>query len=155
MDKVGLNTAPDKYLLSKMPKWKKTDTLYTVKTAHHPKRGTQVYLPKPIVEELGRPSQITFLIKEDKSVLLMPTKKAYVTKAVDTLEAHLRGKITRKEAGRILLDIATEPIVEEDEVLDDIFTNLILIDEPKAKGRLTSKEIKDLYRQLQTILKAS
>ncbi len=136
-----------------MPKWKKTETLYTVKIAHHPKRGTQVYLPKPIVEQLGKLDRITFLVKE-QDVFLMSPKKAYVTKALNTLEAYIQGKITREEAGRVFIAIATEPLVEEDKVLDDIFTDLILIDEPEDKGQLTSKEVEDLKRRLQIILEA-
>lgn len=49
-----------------MPKWKKDATEFIVKVGHHETRGEQIYIPKPIVEFLGQPDSIKFLIKGKK-----------------------------------------------------------------------------------------
>lgn len=49
-----------------MPKWKKDATEFIVKVGHHETRGEQIYIPKPIVEFLGQPDAIKFLIKGKK-----------------------------------------------------------------------------------------
>lgn len=136
---------------NRMPRWKKAETVYTLKVAHHPRRGSQVYLPKPLVERLGRPNRVSLLVRADE-ILLMPPKKAYAIKASETLDAFIQGSITRAEAGRILVDISTEPTIEEDDVLDDIFTHLILIDEPEGRGQLTNHEIRGLMSRLKRAL---
>jgi len=134
-----------------MPRWKKAETVYTLKVAHHPRRGSQLYLPKPLVERLGRPNRVSLLVREDE-ILLMPPKKAYAVKALETLDAFMQGSITRAEAGRILVGISTEPTIEEDEALDNIFNDLILIDEPVGKGQLTRHEIRGLMSRLKRVL---
>lgn len=134
-----------------MPKWKRQEKLYTVKLTYHNTRGTQLYLPKPIVEQLGRPDRVSFLMNEGE-VLLMPAKRAYIVKALETLDSYSRRRISKKEAVRIFMDISTEPIVEEDEVLDDIFTDLIMLDEPEGRGKPTQEDIDNLKRRLRTIL---
>jgi hypothetical protein len=49
-----------------MPKWKKDETVFTVSLSYHPRRGTLCLIPKPIVEALGNPEQITFVMKGRK-----------------------------------------------------------------------------------------
>ena len=49
-----------------MPKWKKGATEFTVSVNHHDTRGYQSSIPKPIIETLGEPSTITFVIKGSK-----------------------------------------------------------------------------------------
>jgi len=51
-----------------MPKWKKDATAFTVSINHNETRGYQSSIPKPIVETLGDPDKITFLIKAKNKV---------------------------------------------------------------------------------------
>lgn len=53
-----------------MPKWKKDATEFTVGVNHHPVRGYQSSIPLPIMEKLGKPSEITFVIKGEKIELI-------------------------------------------------------------------------------------
>ncbi len=46
-----------------MPKWRKGATEFTVGVSYDDKRGDQMYLPKPVVEALGRPERVTFVLK--------------------------------------------------------------------------------------------
>ena len=52
----------DKY----MPRWKKDQTEFTVSVTYHEHRGYQTYIPKPIMERLGKPKAIKFIIKNRK-----------------------------------------------------------------------------------------
>lgn len=139
-----------------MPTWKKSETVYEVKVGHHATRGSQLYLPKPIAEKLGEPDSVSFVVKEDTNdILLMSPKKAYVTKALETLEKLKRGRLSRKEAGRILLDLSREDAVEDDETLDEIFSDATWIDEPsREKGKLSKREINELETRLGEYLNA-
>jgi hypothetical protein len=49
-----------------LPKWKKDATEFEVSVTHHEHRGYQAYLPKPIMEKLGDPKAIKFVIKGKK-----------------------------------------------------------------------------------------
>ena len=49
-----------------MTKWQKDATEFTVSVTYHEARGCQGYLPKPIMERLGRPSRITYRIVRGK-----------------------------------------------------------------------------------------
>jgi hypothetical protein len=49
-----------------MPKWKKDATEFEVSVTHHEHRGYQAYLPKPIMEILGDPETIKFVLKGKK-----------------------------------------------------------------------------------------
>lgn len=49
-----------------MTKWQKDASEFTVSVSCHEARGFQVYLPKPIMERLGRPSRITYRIVRGK-----------------------------------------------------------------------------------------
>ena len=55
-----------------MPKWKKDVTEFTVSVNHNETRGYQSSIPKPVIEALGEPDKITFLIKAKKRVELIP-----------------------------------------------------------------------------------
>ena len=46
-----------------MPKWKKDETEYKVRVNEHKTRGFQSTIPKPIMERLGTPKAIVFLVK--------------------------------------------------------------------------------------------
>jgi hypothetical protein len=45
-----------------MPKWKKDATEFTVSVNFNKDRGYQSSIPKPIIDELGEPDKITFVI---------------------------------------------------------------------------------------------
>jgi hypothetical protein len=55
-----------------MPKWKKDATEFTVSVNHNEERGYQSSIPKPVMDTLGRPDRITFLIKPKRKVELVP-----------------------------------------------------------------------------------
>ena len=46
-----------------MPKWKKDATEFEVHVTKHETRGYQAYLPKPVMDMLGDPDKIKFIIK--------------------------------------------------------------------------------------------
>jgi hypothetical protein len=48
-----------------VPKWKKGEKEFKVSVTYHQSRGCQTYLPKPIVEMLGNPKTIRFIIKNN------------------------------------------------------------------------------------------
>jgi hypothetical protein len=49
-----------------MPRWKKDQKEFIVSVTYHEHRGYQSYLPKPIMEMLGNPNTIKFIIKNKK-----------------------------------------------------------------------------------------
>jgi hypothetical protein len=55
-----------------MPKWKKDATEFTVSVNHNETRGYQSSIPKPVMDTLGNPDRITFLIKAKKKVEIVP-----------------------------------------------------------------------------------
>jgi len=55
-----------------MPRWKKDATEFTVGVNHNETRGYQSSIPKPVMDALGNPSRITFLIKPKQKVELVP-----------------------------------------------------------------------------------
>ena len=53
-----------------MPKWKKDETGFNVSVTYHQHRGYQAYIPKPIMEMLGNPKNIKFIVKGSKRIEL-------------------------------------------------------------------------------------
>lgn len=49
--------------ISCMPKWKKDATEFEVSVTYHDHRGYQAYLPRPVMEKLGDPDTIKFVVK--------------------------------------------------------------------------------------------
>jgi hypothetical protein len=49
-----------------VPKWKKEATEFTVSINYHPTRGYQSSIPLPVMEKLGKPDKLTFVIKGSK-----------------------------------------------------------------------------------------
>ncbi len=49
-----------------MPKWKKDETEFPVNVSYHETRGYQAYIPKPLMDFLGNPEAIKFVIKGKK-----------------------------------------------------------------------------------------
>jgi hypothetical protein len=46
-----------------MPKWRRDATEFEVSVTKHETRGYQAYLPKPVMDMLGDPNKIKFVIK--------------------------------------------------------------------------------------------
>jgi len=46
-----------------VPKWKKNATEFTVSVNYNESRGYQSSIPKPIIEALGDPKALKFIIK--------------------------------------------------------------------------------------------
>lgn len=46
-----------------VPKWKKEATEFTVSVNFHPTRGYQSSIPLPVMEKLGKPGELTFVIR--------------------------------------------------------------------------------------------
>ena len=51
-----------------MPKWKKDANEFTVSVNHNETRGYQSSIPKPVMETLGNPDRITFVVKPKKKI---------------------------------------------------------------------------------------
>ena len=49
-----------------MPKWKKNAKEFTVSVNYNETRGYQSSIPKPIMDILGDPEQVTFIVNGDK-----------------------------------------------------------------------------------------
>jgi hypothetical protein len=48
------------------PKWKKEQKEFAVSVTYHEQRGSQCYIPKPIMKILGNPKKIKFSIKNKR-----------------------------------------------------------------------------------------
>ncbi len=51
-----------------MPKWAKDAKEFSVNVHYSEEKGSQVRVPKPILEHLGNPDKIKFTIKTSKKV---------------------------------------------------------------------------------------
>jgi hypothetical protein len=51
-----------------LPKWKKDADHFTVSVNHNETRGYQSSIPKPVMETLGNPEKITFVVKPKRKV---------------------------------------------------------------------------------------
>jgi hypothetical protein len=51
-----------------MPRWRKDEKEFKVSLTFHEHRGCQTYLPKPILELLGNPKSIKFIVKNNKKI---------------------------------------------------------------------------------------
>ena len=49
-----------------MPKWKKDATHFDVGVNYNEKRGYQSSIPKPVIDILGDPTKIRFIVKGKK-----------------------------------------------------------------------------------------
>jgi len=54
-----------------LPRWKKGSDHFTVSVNHNETRGYQSSIPKPVMQALGNPSKITFLIKPKRKIELI------------------------------------------------------------------------------------
>lgn len=60
-----------------MPKWKKDANQFTVSVNHNETRGYQSSIPKPVMETLGNPDKITFVVKPKKKVEVLAARSEY------------------------------------------------------------------------------
>lgn len=59
-----------------MPKWKKDANEFTVSVNHNEIRGYQSSIPKPVMETLGNPDKITFVVKPKNKVEVEAAKSS-------------------------------------------------------------------------------
>jgi hypothetical protein len=59
-----------------LPKWKKDAKEFTVSVNFNEDRGYQSSIPKPIMDALGDPSKVTFVIN-GKDIKIIPTKLSF------------------------------------------------------------------------------
>ena len=62
-----------------MPKWKKDAKEFTVSVNFNETRGYQSSIPKPIMDILGDPEQVTFVINGDK-IKIVPAYSSFKKK---------------------------------------------------------------------------
>jgi len=60
-----------------MPKWKKDTKEFEVGVNYVENRGYSSSIPKPIIELLGNPDSIKFVIREGNKIELFSGKKPY------------------------------------------------------------------------------
>lgn len=53
-----------------MAKWKKNQTKFSVTIFYDNRRGSMINIPKPVLEQLGEPSEIVFEIKKSGNVTI-------------------------------------------------------------------------------------
>lgn len=58
-----------------MPKWKKGAREFTVGINYNKTRGYQSCIPKPVIDTLGSPEKITFIVKPKKKVEIVPANQ--------------------------------------------------------------------------------
>lgn len=58
-----------------MPKWKEGATEFTVSLGENKVKGYWVTVPKPIVELLGTPKRVTFLVKAKGKIEVESSKE--------------------------------------------------------------------------------
>ena len=61
-----------------MPRWKKGQKEFTVSVTYHEHRGYQSYLPRPIMEMLGNPKAIKFIVKNNNGKIEVEAGKLKV-----------------------------------------------------------------------------
>lgn len=76
-----------------MPKWKKDAKEFTVSVNFNQTRGYQSSIPKPVMEALGQPETITFVLRGD-TVNITPTmykNKSTESKIVNPIKRQKHG----------------------------------------------------------------
>ena len=54
-----------------MPKWKRDAKEFTVRVNYSDGRGYQSSIPIPVIEKLGNPDSIKYIVNDDKSIQLV------------------------------------------------------------------------------------
>ena len=55
-----------------MPKWKADATEFSVNITYNTEKGSQIRVPKPILEKIGNPEKLKFVIDENGKIILEP-----------------------------------------------------------------------------------
>jgi len=58
-----------------MTRWSKNETNFTVKINYNIKKGSIIRVPKPILEKLGNPLDVTFFL-EGERIRIATTKRS-------------------------------------------------------------------------------
>ncbi len=58
-----------------MPKWSKDATEFEVNVHYNKEKGTQIRIPKPILEKMHNPDKVKFVIN-GRIVRIIPTEKS-------------------------------------------------------------------------------
>jgi hypothetical protein len=74
-----------------VPKWKKDAKEFTVSVNYNEVRGYQSSIPKPIMDALGSPESVTFVINGDQ-VKLMPSVSSESTRTKIKVENSNKGQ---------------------------------------------------------------
>jgi hypothetical protein len=61
-----------------MPKWKKDAKEFTVGVNYSDGGGYQSSIPIPVIDKLGKPNTIKFVIKDDTNTIELISGKTYV-----------------------------------------------------------------------------
>ena len=61
-----------------MPKWNKDAKEFEVSIHYDNAKGSQIRIPKPILEKIGNPDKVKFIIN-GKNVTVIPSKKTTTT----------------------------------------------------------------------------
>ena len=73
-----------------MPKWKKDAKEFTVSVNYNQARGYQSSIPKPVIEVLGTPRMITFVIDGANVSIETTSKSSNNTSDITTMNVHRR-----------------------------------------------------------------
>jgi hypothetical protein len=63
-----------------MPKWKKDATEFVVGVNYMKDRGYQSSIPKPIMEKLGKPNTLKFVINDDDNSVQLISGKSPISR---------------------------------------------------------------------------
>ncbi|MHB1909745.1 MAG: hypothetical protein ACYCQJ_12890 [Nitrososphaerales archaeon] len=55
-----------------MPKWKNNATEFSVNVNYNNEKGSSTRIPKPILEKIGNPEKIKFVIEKNGKIVLEP-----------------------------------------------------------------------------------
>lgn len=53
-----------------MPKWKADATEFSVNVTYNEEKGSQIRVPKPILEKIGNPEKLKFIIDKNGKIIL-------------------------------------------------------------------------------------
>lgn len=70
-----------------VPKWSKDAKEFEVNVHYNDEKGTQVRIPKPILEKMHRPEKVKFVIK-GKTIRIIPTNKSKKSREVKSSHGH-------------------------------------------------------------------
>jgi hypothetical protein len=72
-----------------MPKWNKDAKEFEVSIHYDNVKGSQIRIPKPILEKMDNPDKVTFVVN-GKNVTVIPSKKSGITKPTKIKIKHIK-----------------------------------------------------------------